>query len=425
MPQGDRTADIPAFRPLRRILAAGLASAPLRLFPFLLVALAFALAAASAGRAEDVPIPRISPLMLQGDAGADPGPGDVAGSGDVGGDVMDEPIDTALVPPSTSDGAAAGFLDLSGDADVGLGAGGDQPLPLAPLDLKAAASAGPLDPPGDGPIDLNPARPGETFTTTPPADSGVLGTVTIDARLIDGGPPIPSGVVWRVFGSQPMSDGKLRLVGEAEGGAVTLKLRPGNYMVHAAYGHAGLAKKVTVTDVSSSDTMTLNAGGLRLTALVGDDQPLPANEVNFDIYAPDDTGPAERVLLVEHAPPSHVISLNAGIYHVVCHYGDANAVVRADIKVEPGKLTEAAVYQKAARLTLKLVEEHGGEALANTSWSVMTPAGDSIVESVGAFPSVVLAAGDYTAVAKHNDNVFRRDFTVEAGINRDVEVLAH
>ena len=41
----------------------------------------------------------------------------------------------------------------------------------------------------------------------------------------------------------------------------------------------------------------------------------------------------------------------------------------------PGKLTEAAVYQKAARLTLKLVSEHGGEAIANTAWSVVTPSG--------------------------------------------------
>jgi hypothetical protein len=49
----------------------------------------------------------------------------------------------------------------------------------------------------------------------------------------------------------------------------------------------------------------------------------------------------------------------------------------------------------------------------------VTPAG----ESVGAFPSVVLAAGDYTAIAKHGDQTFERKFTVEAGLNRDVEVL--
>ena len=40
-----------------------------------------------------------------------------------------------------------------------------------------------------------------------------------------------------------------------------------------------------------------------------------------------------------------------------------------------------------------------------------------------AFPSVVLAAGDYTAIAKHGDQIFERNFTVEPGLNRDVEVL--
>jgi hypothetical protein len=73
---------------------------------------------------------------------------------------------------------------------------------------------------------------------------------------------------------------------------------------------------------------------------------------------------------------------------------------------------------------LKLVPAHGGEALANTSWSVITPEGDRIVESVGAFPSVVLAAGNYTAIASHQGSNYRRDFKVEAGLDRDVEVIA-
>ena len=42
---------------------------------------------------------------------------------------------------------------------------------------------------------------------------------------------------------------------------------------------------------------------------------------------------------------------------------------------------------------------------------------------VGAFPSVVLAAGDYTAIAKHNSALYERSFTVEPGLNRDIEVL--
>jgi hypothetical protein len=155
----------------------------------------------------------------------------------------------------------------------------------------------------------------------------------------------------------------------------------------------------------------------------GKDTPLVGNDVNFDIYAPDEGGAGDRFLLLPNAPQGSVIALAAGIYHVVSHYGDANAVVRADIKVDPGKLTEATVYQKAARLTLKLVEVHGGEAIANTEWQVQTPDGDNIVESVGAFPSVVLAAGPYKAIAQHDGKSYTSDFLVEPGVNRDVEVI--
>ncbi len=40
----------------------------------------------------------------------------------------------------------------------------------------------------------------------------------------------------------------------------------------------------------------------------------------------------------------------------------------------------------------------GGEALANTSFSVLTPGGDVIRELIGAFPSLVLAEGEYVAI---------------------------
>jgi hypothetical protein len=246
----------------------------------------------------------------------------------------------------------------------------------------------------------------------------------LEAQLQADGSALPAGITWRVFAPHPGPDGKLPLIGEARGGAIEVRLAPGDYLVHAAYGRAGATKKISVHAGGGSDKVIINAGGLKLSALVGNDEPLKGEEVSFDIYAPDEDGSDERVLLVPDAPPEQVIGLNAGIYHVICRYGDANAVVRADIRVDAGKLTEATIYQKAARLTLKLVSAHGGEALANTSWTIITPQGDSVIESVGAFPSVVLASGDYTAIASHQGRNYERNFTVEAGLDRDVEVIA-
>ena len=97
-----------------------------------------------------------------------------------------------------------------------------------------------------------------------------------------------------------------------------------------------------------------------------------------------------------------VVGLTAGFYHIVSRYGTANAQSRADIRVDAGKLTEATLFQKAARLTLKLVQNHGGEAVADTVWSVQDSSGDTVVGNmVSAFPSVILAAGDYTATVRH------------------------
>ena len=100
-----------------------------------------------------------------------------------------------------------------------------------------------------------------------------------------------------------------------------------------------------------------------------------------------------------------------------------NATIRADIKIEAGRLTQAVIQHRAAKITLKLVSQAGGEAIADTAWSILTAAGDSVAESVGAFPVVVLAEGKYTAVARHKNNIYQRDFTVASGRNQDVEVM--
>ncbi|RVA61859.1 hypothetical protein EN916_37245, partial [Mesorhizobium sp. M7A.F.Ca.CA.001.11.2.1] len=75
-------------------------------------------------------------------------------------------------------------------------------------------------------------------------------------------------------------------------------------------------------------------------------------------------------------------------------------------------------------ITMKLVRETGGEAIADTSWSLLNESGDPIKETVGAFASMVLAEGDYTIIAKNRDRIYQKDFTVVAGQNQEIEVLA-
>jgi hypothetical protein len=354
--------------------------------------------ACSATAAEEPPAPRTSPIRSTNTAAEDA----LLAAGAAPPAFAEE--DFLPVQPLEAFEAATG-VDLTKVAQSAEDTG--EPLSLVPPEEAGAGL------PQSAPIDLT--APGN-------GDPAALGSYTLEARMFEDGPTLESGVVWRVFANDG-EDGKMRLVGEADGGPVTLRLKPGEYFVHAAFGRAGVTRKVTVAPTQRSETVILDVGGIRLAALVGRDRLIAPEEVKFDIYAPDEGGSDSRLTVMENAPAGTVIGLTAGTYHVVCRYGDANAIVRADIRVEAGKLTEATVYQQAARVTLKLVENQGGEALANTQWSVVTSAGESVVESVGAFPSVVLSAGEYTAIAKHDDRIFEQKFLVEAGLHRDVEVL--
>lgn len=250
------------------------------------------------------------------------------------------------------------------------------------------------------------------------------GEITLSAKLIDEGEDIARGLVWRVFGPEPGPDGKLPLIASAQGGTSSFQLAPGGYLVHASYGRAGATKRITVGHDGKREDLVLDAGGLKLDAVLAGGVRIPPAKLRFSIYDSDAGTDGERALIIPDVKPNSVVRLNSGTYHIVSTYGSINAVIRSDIRIEAGKLTEATVEHRAAELTMKLVREAGGEAIADTSWSLLSGSGDPIREMVGAFASMVLAEGDYTIIAKNRDRIYQRDFTVVGGRNQDVEVLA-
>ena len=168
----------------------------------------------------------------------------------------------------------------------------------------------------------------------------------------------------------------------------------------------------------------LPAGGLRIEGRVGASR-IPQNQVAFSIYKGSQFDVGERAPLVPSVSAGEVALLPEGTYYIVSNYGDANSVVRSDIRVQAGKLTDVTISHRAAVITLKLVSNKGGEALANTAWSVITPGGDVIKELIGAFPRVILAEGEYRAIAKNEGKVYERPFNVVTGVDGEVEVIAH
>lgn len=283
---------------------------------------------------------------------------------------------------------------------AGSGAGGFSPPP------KASATQG---------------REPHAQLPQPPAGKVALG---VFARFRADGAPIPRGVLWRVFTDTPEASGAYALVAESSEAYPVFFLDPGGYIVHASYGMATTAQRVQMGAVSRREAFVLPAGGLKLQADV-DNKLISAQKVTFDLYEGSFLqGRTSSQPYYRGVNSGEVILLREGTYHVVSSYGDANAVVRADVTVQPGKLTDAMVHHRAAQVMLKLVAQKGGEPLPDTQWTVTTPGGDTIKESIGAFPVFILTEGDYVAFARNNGRTINREFKVDAGKDQEVEVLA-
>jgi hypothetical protein len=195
-------------------------------------------------------------------------------------------------------------------------------------------------------------------------------------------------------------------------------------MLNAAFGRAHLTRRISVKEgVQSVEPFVINAGGLRLIALVGKGEAAPANTVTYEIFSDERDQSGQRSKIMGGAKPGLVMRLNSGIYQIVSTYGDANAHVTADVTVEAGKLTDVTIAHAAAKVTFKLVMREGGEALADTQWNIVDAHGTTIKESVGALPTHTLAPGSYSVVAKSGGRSFRRDFVVLNGEITQVEVV--
>jgi hypothetical protein len=307
---------------------------------------------------------------------------------------------------------------------------GDRPAPVPPANIpeSEASPAISLAPPSALPVppDL-PAQLVQPPIVPPPATQQATpqGTLALAARFGKDLPVINGGLIWRIYSDKPGPSGAMQLIREEHAASPTIPLPPGGYVVHASLGLVSDVHSLTVKqDETARETFDLPAGGLRIEGRVGTSK-IPQGQIVFSVYKGSqfEIGTGDRAPVAQNIPAGEVLMLPAGIYYLVSNYGDANSIVRSDIRVQAAKLTDVVVTHRAAVITLKLVGEKGGEALANASWSVITPAGDVIKESTGAFPRVMLAEGEYRAIAKNEGKVFERDFEVKNGVDGEVEVL--
>ena len=258
------------------------------------------------------------------------------------------------------------------------------------------------------------------------------------ASLSADSPALRGGLAWRVFNERAEPDGTHALIAESTDAQPGFALPDGTYIVHAAYGLASATRRVVINGRNVTERFNLNAGALKITGVIGD-APIARAKTAISIFIPE-RGNSEAKLVMANARAGDVIRLPEGNYHIVSTYleipkpgtqpagspafNPTNSIITADLRVVAGKLIEATLKHRAATLTLKLVNGAGGEALANTTFNILTPGGDLIRELIGAFPSLVLAEGEYVAIARHDEKTFQTTFKVQSAQDRDVEVLA-
>jgi hypothetical protein len=283
-----------------------------------------------------------------------------------------------------------------------------------------------------------------------PATGDGQATLSLSATLNGAaGAALTGGLRWRVFGAQPDAAGAHPLIVESALAQPTLTLAPGDYVVHVAFGLASATRRLTLGPEVRSEQLALSAGALRIGGTLAD-APIDPSKLSLAIYVPENRNP-EGKLVYAKAKAGDIIGLPEGSYHVVSTYLDtvggrfvpsvatntgksaapvppatlpSNSIVNADIKVPSGKLIDVTLRHRCATLTLKLVNKQGAEALANTTFTVLTPGGDVIRELVGAFPSLVLAEGEYVVIARHDAKTYQSTFEVQLAMDRDVEVVA-
>ncbi|HET7681607.1 MAG TPA: hypothetical protein VFK79_15895 [Xanthobacteraceae bacterium] len=303
------------------------------------------------------------------------------------------------------------------------------PIPPAPIPSVPPPAIN-LAPPGGGAVSP-PSNPPAAMTA-PSGNAPAQGASAVSAgqvplmlaaRFGPEPPGITAGLLWRIYSDKPDQNGLFKLIKEEKAASPTLLLPPGGYVVHVSFGLASAVKPVQLRTEAVREIFEIKAGGLRVEGRVGDSR-IPPSQVSFDIYKGSQFEPTDRRPIVQNVVTGDVVPLPEGTYYIVSNYGDANSVVRSDIRVQAGKLTDVTVNHRAAIVTLKLVSAPGGEALANTAWSVMTPSGDVIKESIGAFPRYILAEGDYRAIARNEGKVYERGFKVITGVDGEIEVMA-
>lgn len=213
-----------------------------------------------------------------------------------------------------------------------------------------------------------------------------------------------------------------------------LVLPKGNYFVLARQGAASSYTKLVVRPGETEKlSLILNAGLLKLSSDLSNRSSDPDAQIAYTIEPIKPASPKTVKLssdgtLMETDQSLPIRSfrnsfiLPAGDYLVHALYGNSNAQATARVQVKAGEESQHKISMSAGRITLSLVFSAGDQPLPGVFWSILDPKGKQIASASSISPSLTLSRGSYQVVADYLGQSFRRDFMIENGDNKKLQL---
>ncbi|MBN1652583.1 MAG: VWA domain-containing protein [Deltaproteobacteria bacterium] len=247
------------------------------------------------------------------------------------------------------------------------------------------------------------------------------GVLKLNAVPKMGANPIESDLYWTIYEGKQSIDGKRNFVVNRSQKPYTTKLSAGRYFVKAQYDQAVATAEVEVkANEMSEKTLVLNAGALKLNALIKKGGDRVDRDLYWTIYEGKQSIDGKRNLIVSRSQTPCSAKLNAGRYFVKAQYDQAAAT--AEVEVKANEMTEETLILNAGALKLDALIKNGGVPIdRGINWKIykakpgIDGRRDIILSRSTVIPTINLPEGKYYVEAKYEKVSTGEEVEVKAG----------
>ncbi len=213
-----------------------------------------------------------------------------------------------------------------------------------------------------------------------------------------------------------------------------LVLPTGNYSVLARRGAATHYSTFSIRPGDRKElSLTLDAGVLNLSSpgFDGSSQKHPQIAYTLSAIAPTrpltiKLSPEGKLAEVDQVLPirsfRNSFTLPEGDYLIHAHYGNSNAENSQRVHITAGASEQIKIEMSAGRIKLSLGLMAGDPPLPNVFWSIIDPNGKQVASASSPVPRLTLARGSYQAIAQYLGQNFRRDFSLQSGESKTLQL---